>query len=46
MMSAHSRLIHNVKFGPENTSEVSYAKQLTSQAKSLTLFDRCSLSAE
>jgi len=38
-------LIHDVKFGPANTGEVSYAKQLSPQAKSLTLFDRCYLSA-
>ncbi|MFB1117231.1 IS4 family transposase [Dickeya dadantii] len=46
LMSLRSRLIHDVKFGPANTGEVSYAKQLLPQAKSLTLFDRCYLSAE
>ncbi len=46
MMSLRSRLIHDVKFGPANTGEVSYAKQLSPQSKSLTLFDRCYLSAE
>jgi len=28
LMSLRSRLIHDVKFGPANTGEVSYAKQL------------------
>lgn len=46
LMSLRSRLIHDVKFGPANTGEVSYAKQLSPQTKSLTLFDRCYLSAE
>lgn len=46
LMSLRSRLIHDVKFGPANTGEVSYAKQLSPQIKSLTLFDRCYLSAE
>ncbi|RUS67427.1 hypothetical protein CUZ56_01372 [Saezia sanguinis] len=46
LMSLRSRLIHDVKFGPANTGEVNYAKQLSPQAKSLTLFDRCYLSSE
>ncbi|CAI0992640.1 Transposase DDE domain [Serratia entomophila] len=46
LMSLRSRLIHDVKFGPANTGEVNYAKQLSPQAQSLTLFDRCYLSAE
>jgi hypothetical protein len=46
MMSLRSRLIHDVKFGPANTGEFNYAKQLSPQAKSLTLFDHCYLSAE
>lgn len=46
LMSLRSRLIHDVKFGPANTGEVSYAKALSAQANSLTLFDRCYLSAE
>lgn len=46
LMSLRSRLIHDVKFGPANTGEVSYAKQLSPQVNSLTLFDRCYLSAE
>ena len=46
MMSLRSRLIHDVKFGPANTGEVSYAKQLSPQAMILTLFDRCYLSPE
>ncbi|MEI7240349.1 IS4 family transposase, partial [Pectobacterium brasiliense] len=45
LMSLRSRLIHDVKFGPANTSEVNYAKPLSVQANSLTLFDRCYLSA-
>lgn len=45
LMSLRSRLIHDVKFGPANTSEVNYAKSLSVQANSLTLFDRCYLSA-
>lgn len=46
LMSLRSRLIHDVRFGPANTGEVSYAKQLSPQPGSLTLFDRCYLSAE
>ena len=46
LMSLRSRLIHDVRFGPANTGEVSYAKQLSPQPCSLTLFDRCYLSAE
>lgn len=46
LMSLRSRLIHDVKFGPANTGEVSYAKLLSPQPGSLTLFDRCYLSAE
>ncbi|KFF68901.1 transposase, partial [Pectobacterium brasiliense] len=32
LMSLRSRLIHDVKFGPANTSEVNYAKPLSVQA--------------
>lgn len=46
LMSLRSRLIHDVTFSPANTGEVSYAKQFSPQAKSLTLFDRRYLSAE
>ena len=35
-----------MKFGPANSGEVSYAKQLYPQVNSLTLFDRCYQSAE
>ncbi|MGR5254552.1 IS4 family transposase [Vibrio astriarenae] len=46
--SLRSRLIHDVAFGPSSTGEVNYAKQLITSApeKSLTIFDRCYLSAE
>lgn len=46
LMSLRSRLIHDVTFGPANTGEVTYAKQLKAVPQSLTLFDRCYLSAE
>ena len=48
LCSLRSRLLHDVAFGPSSTGEVSYAKQLISStsANSLTIFDRCYLSAE
>ncbi|ART81813.1 IS4 family transposase [Oceanisphaera profunda] len=46
--SLRSRMIHNVAFGPSRKGEVTYAKQLLTDVpdNSLTLFDRCYLSAE
>lgn len=43
-----SRLLHDVAFGPSSTGEVNYAKKLAMSvpADSLTIFDRCYLSAE
>lgn len=48
LCSLHSRLLHDVAFGPSSIGEVSYAKQLISSTmpNSLTIFDRCYLSAE
>lgn len=48
LCSLRSRLLHDVAFGPSSTGEVNYAKQLSSSvpANSLTIFDRCYLSAE
>lgn len=48
LTSLRSRLLHDVVFGPSSTGEVSYAKRLAASAPahSLTIFDRCYLSAE
>lgn len=48
LSSLRSRLIHQVAFGPSQQGEVNYAKQLYRHtcAHSLTIFDRCYLSAE
>ncbi|WP_217541753.1 IS4 family transposase [Vibrio metschnikovii] len=48
LCSLRSRLLHDVAFGPSSTGEVSYAKQLilSTMPNSLTIFDRCYLSAE
>lgn len=48
LCSLRSRLLYNVAFGPSSTGEVNYAKQLIPSvpANSLTIFDRCYLSAE
>ncbi len=48
LMSLRSRLIQDVTFGPSNQGEITYAKQLTHSvpSHSLTIFDRCYLSAE
>jgi hypothetical protein len=48
LMSLRSRLIKDVSFGSCKTGEISYAKQLahSAPASSLTIFDRCYLSAE
>lgn len=48
LTSLRSRIIHDVAFGPSFTGEISYAKTLTRSAQdsSLTIFDRCYLSAE
>ncbi|KHT63814.1 transposase, partial [Photobacterium gaetbulicola] len=48
LCSLRSRLLHDVAFGPSASGEVSYAKQLAASApaNSLTIFDRCYLSAE
>ncbi|QBG35623.1 IS4 family transposase [Litorilituus sediminis] len=48
LMSLRSRLIKDVAFGSSRVGEVNYAKQLISSASanSLTIFDRCYLSAE
>lgn len=48
LCSLRSRLLHNVAFGPSSTGEVNYAKKLAMSvpADSLTIFDRCYLSAE
>ncbi|MBH0005019.1 MULTISPECIES: IS4 family transposase [unclassified Pseudoalteromonas] len=48
LSSLRSRLIHHVAFGPSYQGEVNYAKQLFGHVSdnSLTIFDRCYLSAE
>mgnify|MGYP000306314030 FL=1 len=48
LMSLRSRMIKDVKFGNSGTGEINYAKQLVDSATedSLTIFDRCYLSAE
>lgn len=48
LSSLRSRLVKDVAFGPSFDGEVTYAKQLVKRAadKSLTIFDRCYLSAE
>jgi len=48
LCSLRSRLLHDVAFGSSSMGEVSYAKKLISSTKpnSLTIFDRCYLSAE
>jgi hypothetical protein len=48
LTSLRSRLIHDVTFGPSTKGEVNYAKDLIRSATpdSLTIFDRCYLSAE
>ncbi|URQ89068.1 IS4 family transposase [Pseudoalteromonas sp. SCSIO 43101] len=48
LSSLRSRLIHHVAFGPSYQGEVSYAKGLSEYVSdnSLTIFDRCYLSAE
>ncbi len=48
LSSLRSRLIHQVAFGPSQQGEVNYAKQLYGGIcnHSLTIFDRCYLSAE
>ena len=48
LMSLRSRMIRDVKFGSSRIGEISYAKQLvhSAPAYSLTIFDRCYLSAE
>lgn len=46
--SLRSRMIHHVAFGPSHKGEVTYTKQLLAHVPdhSLTIFDRCYLSAE
>lgn len=48
LSSLRSRLVRDVAFGPSFQGEVTYAKQLSTRLtdNSLTLFDRCYLSAE
>jgi hypothetical protein len=48
LTSLRSRLIHDVAFGKSSKGETSYAKDLISSSvpNSLTIFDRCYLSAE
>tara|TARA_B100001057_G_scaffold472831_1_gene536533 strand:- start:1842 stop:3179 length:1338 start_codon:yes stop_codon:yes gene_type:complete len=48
LTSLRSRLIHDVAFGESSKGEISYAKDLISSSvpNSLTIFDRCYLSAE
>ena len=48
LMSLRSRLIRDVKFGSSAIGEINYAKQLVNSVPnhSLTIFDRCYLSAE
>lgn len=48
LSSLRSRLIRDVVFGPSADGEVTYAKQLVGKVPnhSLTIFDRCYLSAE
>jgi len=48
LMSLRSRMIKDVKFGNSGMGEINYAKQLVNSAteNSLTIFDRCYLSAE
>lgn len=48
LCSLRSRLLHDVAFGLSSTGEVNYAKKLAMSipADSLTIFDRCYLSAE
>ncbi len=48
LTSLRSRLIHDVAFGKSSKGEISYAKDLiaSSVPNSLTIFDRCYLSAE
>ena len=48
LSSLRSRMIADVAFGPSSTGEIGYAKRLIGSAPehSLTIFDRCYLSAE
>jgi hypothetical protein len=48
LSSLRSRLVRDVVFGPSTDGEVTYAKQLVDKVNhpSLTIFDRCYLSAE
>ncbi|MEX1057559.1 MAG: IS4 family transposase, partial [Natronospirillum sp.] len=48
LSSLRSRLVKDVAFGPSFNGEVTYAKQLVQKTanESLTIFDRCYLSAE
>ncbi len=48
LMSLRSRMIKDVKFGSSGIGAINYAKQLINSASdnSLTIFDRCYLSAE
>lgn len=48
LTSLRSRLIYDVAFGPSNIGENNYAKRLVHSVpnESLTIFDRCYLSAE
>ena len=48
LMSLRSRMIKDVKFGSSSIGEINYAKKLVDSATedSLTIFDRCYLSAE
>ncbi|MFC1507643.1 IS4 family transposase [Pseudomonadota bacterium] len=48
LSSLRSRLVYDVAFGPSSTGEIGYAKKLIGAVPdaSLTIFDRCYLSAE
>lgn len=46
LMSLRSRLIHDVVFGACTKGEITHTKSLNVPKQSLTLFDRCYLSAE
>jgi hypothetical protein len=46
LMSLRSRLVHDVAFGPCGKGEITHTKSLNIPKQSLTLFDRCYLSAE
>lgn len=48
LMSLRSRMLRDVKFGSSGVGEINYAKQLINSVpdSSLTIFDRCYLSAE